>query len=35
MEFKELKKIGLFELLSIRGKDVFMPQGVFHWVNRS
>ncbi len=34
MEFKELKKIGMFDLLSKRGKEVFMPQGVFHWVNR-
>ncbi|MGR3293386.1 MAG: aminotransferase class I/II-fold pyridoxal phosphate-dependent enzyme [Candidatus Scalindua sp.] len=35
MEFNELKKVGLFELLSKRGKEVFMPQGVFHWVNRA
>jgi aspartate/methionine/tyrosine aminotransferase len=35
MEFKALKEIGLFELLSKRGKEVFMPQGVFHWVNRA
>ena len=35
MEFKELKEVGLFELLSKRGKEVFMPQGVFHWVNRA
>ena len=35
MEFKEIKGIGLFELLSKRGKEVFMPQGVFHWVNRA
>jgi len=35
MEFKKLKEVGLFELLSKRGKEVFMPQGVFHWVNRA
>ncbi len=35
MEFKALKEIGLFELLSKLGKRVFMPQGVFHWVHRA
>jgi len=35
MEFKELKNVGLFNILSKRGKEVFMPQGVFHWVNRA
>lgn len=35
MEFEALKQNGLFNLLSKVGKRVFMPQGVFHWVNRA
>ncbi len=35
MEFEILKKTPIFESLSALGKDIFQPNGIFHWAGRA
>jgi aspartate/methionine/tyrosine aminotransferase len=35
MNFENLKKAGLFDLLSDEAKDIFLPQGIFYWSGRA